>query len=71
MIRKLAAGVAAATLAISSIAAQAAPADRAASPVAEEEALAGGLLWPLIFAIAGGLFIVLVLDDSSEEPVSP
>ena len=71
MIRKLATGVAAAALAFSSIAAQAAPAERVASPVAEEEALAGGLLWPIIFAVAGGLFIILVLDDSDEDPVSP
>ena len=71
MIRKLATGVAAAALAFSSIAAQAAPAERVASPVAEEEGLAGGLLWPIIFAVAGGLFLILVLDDDNEEPVSP
>ena len=71
MIRKLAAGTAAAALAISSIAAQAAPVARTAAPVAEKEGLAGGLLWPIIFAVAGGLFIILVLDDDNEEPVSP
>ena len=71
MIRKLAVGTAAAALAISSIAAQAAPVARTAAPVAEEEGLAGGLLWPIIFAVAGGLFIILVLDDDNEEPVSP
>jgi hypothetical protein len=71
MIRKLAAGTAAAALAMSSIAAQAAPVARTAAPVAEEEGLAGGLLWPIIFAVAGGLFIILVLDDDNEEPVSP
>lgn len=70
MFRKFAAGVAAATLAVSTVAAQAAPAPRAGSPVAEEEGLAGGLLLPLLAVLAAGLVIFLVVDDS-DEPVSP
>lgn len=70
MLRKLAVGVAAATLATSSIAAQAAAADRIASPVSEEEGLGGGFLLPLLGVIAAGLVIFLIVDDS-DEPVSP
>lgn len=70
MLRKLAVGVVAATLATTSIAAQAAPSARVASPVVEEEGLAGGFLLPVLLALAGGLLLVLVLDGD-DEPVSP
>lgn len=72
MLRKLATGVAAAALAISSVAAQAAPAPRTPAPVGEEEQLAGGLLWIALAALAVGVVIFLIVDDSDEElPTSP
>lgn len=70
MLRKIAASTAAAALAISSVAAQAAPAPRTASPVAEEEQLAGSMLWIALAAIAIGVGIFLIVDDS-DEPASP
>lgn len=69
MLRKLAMGVAAAALTISSVAAQAAPAPRTPSPVKEEEQLAGGMLWIALAAIAAGIAIYLIVDD--DEPASP
>jgi hypothetical protein len=71
MIRKIAAGAAAVALAISSVAAQAAPAPRTASPVGEKEQLAGSMLWIALAAIAVGVGIFLIVDDSDEEPASP
>ena len=72
MLRNFAVGVAAAALAVSSVAAQAAPAPRTPSPVAEEEQLAGSLLWLALAAVALGVVIFLVVDDGDEElPTSP
>ena len=72
MLRKLAAGVAAAAFTISSVAAHAAPAPRTPSPVGEEEQLAGSLLWIALAAVAVGVAIFLIVDDGDEElPTSP
>ena len=72
MLRNFAVGVAAAALAVSSVAAQAAPAPRTPSPVAEEEQLAGSLLWLALGAVALGVVIFLIVDDGDEElPTSP
>lgn len=71
MIRKLMLSAAATALAVSSVAVQAAPAARTSAPVsAEQEELAGGFLLPVLFALAVGLGIFLLVDDS-DEPVSP
>lgn len=71
MIRKLLFGAAATALAASSIAAQAAPVARTSAPVASgSEELGGGFLLPVLFALAIGLGIILLVDDD-EEPVSP
>ena len=69
MLRKFVLSMAAATLAVAPLAAQAAP-ERIAAPVAEEENLAGGFLLPAIIGI--GLLIVLYLAIDSEEdlPIS-
>lgn len=56
---------------MSSVAVQAAPAPRAASPVVEGEGFIGGALWPLLAALLAGLFIVLVLDNDDNVPASP
>lgn len=72
MLRKIAAGVAATALAISSVAAQAAPAPRTPTPVGEEEQLAGSLLWLAIAAVVLAVGIYLIVDDGDEElPESP
>jgi len=69
MLKNFVVSAAAAALALSPIAAQAAPA-RTAAPMAEEENLAGGFLLPAVIAI--GLIIVLYLAIDSEEdlPIS-
>lgn len=69
MLRKIVLSAAAATLAATPIVAQAAPA-RASSPVAKQEELAGGFLWPILGAIVLGV-IVILLVDGDDEPVSP
>ncbi len=71
MIRKLMLSAAASALAVSSVAVQAAPVARTSAPVASgQEELGGGLLLPVLFALAIGLGIILLVDDD-EEPVSP
>lgn len=69
MLRKIVLSAAAATLAAAPIVAQAAPA-RTSSPVADQEELAGGFLWPILGAIILGV-VVILLVDGDDEPVSP
>lgn len=70
MFRKFALTTAAATLAVSPIAAQAAVAERTAAPMTEQERIFGSLLWPILIAIAVGVGIWLIVDDD-DEPASP
>jgi hypothetical protein len=67
-LRKLPIALSAAALALSSVAVQAAPADRASAPAAEESDLGGSYLW-IIAAIAIVVGIVLIADDNN--PSSP
>jgi hypothetical protein len=73
MYRKFALTTAAAALAFSPVAAQAATSERAASPLgAEQEEFAGrGILWPILLAIAVGIAILLIIDSSDDIPASP
>lgn len=74
MFRKFALSTAAATLALSPVAAQAAAAERTAAPMtAESEQIFGNVLWPILIAIAIGIGIWLIVDDDDEvdPPVSP
>jgi hypothetical protein len=73
MYRKFALSTAAAALAFSPIAAQAATSERTASPLAtDQEQFAGrGILWPILLAIAVGIAILLIIDDSDDIPASP
>lgn len=69
-IRKLPVALAAATLAVSPLAAQAAPVERAAAPTADESQLRGGsLLWiaAIVAIIIGGILLL----DNNDNPVSP
>ena len=69
-IRKLPIALAAATLAIAPLAAQAAPVERAAAPTAEASQLRGGsLLW--IAAIIAVIVGAILLFDDDNDPVSP
>ena len=70
MLRKFVLSMAAATLAVAPIAAQAAPA-REAAPMTEEESLRGGYILPAVIGIA--LLVVLYIAITSEEdiPTSP
>jgi hypothetical protein len=67
-IRKLPVALAAATLAVAPLAAQAAPVERAAAPTAQENEIGGTVLWILI-AIGVIIGAVLLLDDK-DNPVS-
>jgi hypothetical protein len=69
-IRKLPIALAAATMAVAPLAAQAAPVERAAAPTSQKSELRGGsLLWiaAIIAVVIGG---ILLLDDGND-PVSP
>jgi membrane protein DedA with SNARE-associated domain len=73
MFRKFALSTAAAALAFSPVAAQAATSARTTSPVAaDQEQFAGrGIVWPILIALAVGLAIWLIIDDSDDIPASP
>lgn len=66
-LRVLAAALAAAPLAAAPVAAQAAPVERVSAPTAEENELAGGLLW-IVAAIAVVIGAILLLDDDPDSP---
>lgn len=68
-IRKLSAALAAATLVTAPVAAQAAPADRAAAPTTEANELGGIDLW-IFAAIAAIVILWAVIDDSNGDSVS-
>ena len=69
-ISKLPIALAASTLAVAPMAAQAAPVERAAAPTAEDNQLfRGTLLW--IFAIIAVVVGGILLLDNDDDPVSP
>lgn len=68
-VRKLSVVLAGAALAVTPLAAHAAPVDRAAAPSAAENELGGNLLW-IVIAIAVIVGAILLLDDDND-PVSP
>jgi hypothetical protein len=64
-------GAAAAALAVTPIAAQAAP-ERAASPVAAEQEELRGKIWlPVLAAVIAGVIIYLLVDGGDDLPTSP
>ena len=73
MYRKFALSTAAAALAFSPVAAQAATSERTASPLAadQEQIFGGGVVWPILIAIAVGIAILLIIDESDDIPASP
>ena len=75
VIRKALVALASAGIVFGSTAAAAAPAAvsdaRAASPVAESEALGGSWAWILALIIAAGVIGVIASDGDEEIPVSP
>jgi hypothetical protein len=68
MFSKFLTTAAAATLALSPIAAQAA--DRVGAPVSESEELRGGFLLPAVIALGLAIAIFLAIDSEDEVPVS-
>ena len=69
-IRKLSAALAAATLVVAPVAAQAAPVERAAAPTAEASELGGTDLW-IFGAIVLAVVLWAVLDSDNNNPISP
>jgi hypothetical protein len=71
--RKVIMGAAAAALLAGSTVAQAAPAPRAASPVAKAQKLHGGELWLAILAAGLLVFILFQINDKDNDvlPHSP
>ncbi len=70
-LRKLAFATAAASLAISPVAAQAAPASRASALILEQDELAGGYILPVLAVIAIVVGIILLTDNDDDDTVSP
>ena len=70
MLRKFVLSMAAATLAVAPIAAQAAPA-REAAPMTQEENLRGGYVLPTIIGLALLIVLYLAIDSEKDLPKSP
>ena len=69
MLRKFVLSMAAVTLAIAPLAAQAAPA-REAAPMTQEENLRGGYVLPAIIGLALLVVLYLAIDSERDLPIS-
>lgn len=73
VLKKLAYGIAAASLIATPIAASAQGSQRASQPTATESEMEGGSVVPIVLmvaAIAGAIWLVVDDDDDDDEPVS-
>ncbi|MCT2559162.1 hypothetical protein N0B51_09220 [Tsuneonella sp. YG55] len=66
---KIASSLAAVSLMVAPVAVQAAPADRASAPAAEESELGGTLV--LIFVAIAAIVAAILIIDGDDDPVSP
>jgi hypothetical protein len=69
MLRKFVLSMAAATLAVAPLAAQAAPA-REAAPMTEEESLRGGYVLPVVIGVVLLIVLYLAIDSEEDLPIS-
>ena len=70
MLRKFVLSMAAATLAVAPIAAQAAPA-RESAPMTQEENLRGGYVLPTVIGLVLLVVLYLAIDSEEDIPTSP